>query len=445
TIDSSAWAFATSRSYSNHIQFPPMFRLRFPLLLLSLSLFAAACDDAASGFLGDECSADSDCNPGLFCEAASQTCHIVEDLRALPDMVDAVDDTTDDAMDAVDTLDGDADGGDECQDGEEGICGEQLGECTPGTRICVDGMWGPCEGGSGPTDEVCDGFDNDCDGMTDEQESGTALQEDCGTNEGECVAGIRSCTEGGTWGPCKAAIGPQPEVCDGKDNNCDGILDNDAQDNETWYADIDQDGFGDPMSPKQACAPGPRGYVQNNTDCDDGNTAINPDATEVCDMADNDCDTFVDEGDAAPVTWYADTDDDGYGDLVNTLVACQAPVGYVADSSDCDDAAVAVNPGATEVCNMIDDNCINGIDEGPAAPPTWYADTDNDGYGDAANTLAACMRPMGYVSNSGDCNDMANAINPGATEVCNLIDDNCINGIDEGVENTWYADTDGDG
>src|SRR5690606_23914506 len=131
------------------------------------------------------------------------------------------------------------------------------------------------------------------------------------------------------------------------------------------------------------------------------------------------------------------------GDATCTILASTRPMGFVADNTDCNDTVNAINPGATEVCNLIDDNCRNGVDEGVKS--TWYADTDNDGYGDATSTTLACTAPPGFVGDSTDCNDSVNAINPGATEVCNLVDDNCRNGIDEGVRSIWYADTDNDG
>src|SRR5438132_5704829 len=100
--------------------------------------------------------------------------------------------------------------------------------------------------------------------------------------------------------------------------------------------------------------------------------------------------------------------------------------------AECYDASSSDHPGATEVCNGIDDNCNGQIDEGVKL--TFYADADGDGYGNANVTTLACSAPSGYVSNSTDCNDANAAVHPGATEVCNGIDDNCNGQIDEGVK-----------
>ena len=117
----------------------------------------------------------------------------------------------------------------------------------------------------------------------------------------------------------------------------------------------------------------------------------------------------------------------------------------VSDDTDCDDTDAGVNPGATEVCNGIDDDCDGLVDES-GGNATWYADTDGDGYGDANSTTVACTAPPGYVSDDTDCDDTDAGVNPGATEVCNGIDDDCDGLVDESGGNaTWYADTDGDG
>lgn len=134
-----------------------------------------------------------------------------------------------------------------------------------------------------------------------------------------------------------------------------------------------------------------------------------------------------------PTLWYADADGDTYGDAGVSSLACDAPVGYVADATDCNDGNSAVNPGATEVCNAIDDDCEGGIDEGLVFS-TWYADGDGDTYGDAGTSVSTCDgAPGGYVADATDCNDESAAVNPGATEICNTIDDNCDGNTDEGL------------
>lgn len=97
--------------------------------------------------------------------------------------------------------------------------------------------------------------------------------------------------------------------------------------------------------------------------------------------------------------------------------------------TDCNDNDAAVNPGATEICNGIDDNCDGLADEG--LQQIFYADGDNDGFGDANVSLVDCAAPSGYVYNNNDCNDANPAIRPGAADLCNAMDDNCDGIVDE--------------
>lgn len=133
-----------------------------------------------------------------------------------------------------------------------------------------------------------------------------------------------------------------------------------------------------------------------------------------------------------PSTWYADADGDGYGNVSSTLSYCTQPFGYVANSTDCDDALAAVNPGASEVCNNIDDNCSGAADEGLIFS-NYYADLDGDGFG-AGTATNACVSPgAGFVASNTDCDDALAAVNPNATELCtNAIDDDCDTVINEG-------------
>ncbi len=129
-------------------------------------------------------------------------------------------------------------------------------------------------------------------------------------------------------------------------------------------------------------------------------------------------------------TFYADADHDGYGNPANSVQACSAPAGYVANNADCNDTDPNTHPGATEVCDGKDNNCDGQIDEGVTS--TFYADADHDGYGNPNSSIKACTPPAGYVSNNGDCNDNDPAISPAAVEVCgNKIDDNCNGLADE--------------
>ena len=91
-------------------------------------------------------------------------------------------------------------------------------------------------------------------------------------------------------------------------------------------------------------------------DCDDTDPAVNPDADEICDEKDNDCDTFIDLDPVAPLL-YADIDLDGFGDPATGVGSCFPLAGHVEDSSDCNDSDATVSPAAEESCNDRDDDC----------------------------------------------------------------------------------------
>ena len=308
-------------------------------------------------------------------------------------------------------------------------------------------------------EEVCDGDDNDCSGTVDGSDASDAVLyyiDSDGDGYGDADTTTLDCDVPSGYADndedCNDGDGAQfpgaDELCNGEDDDCDATVDEDAIDILQWYADSDTDGYGDPDTTDRACE-APSGYVADDSDCDDTDPDINPSAEEVCDGADNDCDRQADEGSAVDaLTWYRDSDTDGYGDPDATDRACSQPSGFVSDDTDCDDGDGAQYPGADEYCNAEDDDCNGTVDEDAADASSWYADTDGDGYGDASTIELDCDILSGYVDNDEDCNDGDGAQYPGADEYCNEEDDDCDGIIDEDAAvdvAVWYADGDGDG
>lgn len=130
--------------------------------------------------------------------------------------------------------------------------------------------------------------------------------------------------------------------------------------------------------------------------------------------------------------FYADTDGDGFGDVLADTIACDIPVGFVIDSTDCNDADNMMFPTAIDICNGVDDNCNGTIDE-DAVFIAYYIDADGDGFGNPDTVEMFCFIPSGYVTDNTDCDDTNENIYPGAPEILNAIDDNCDGVIDEGV------------
>ncbi len=320
-------------------------------------------------------------------------------------------------------------------------------------------------------DEVCDGIDNDCDGQLDGDDPGLTPPDWFGDSDGDgwglATDVVGSCTQPigyvATSGDCDdtdASSNPAaPEVCDGgADNDCDGLID-DADPSVTstvvWYADADNDGFGDANQVTSQCDP-PVNHVANDQDCDDGVLAVNPGALETCDGLDNDCDGLVDDADTSLAdagVWYADTDGDNFGSFDVWVRTCARPAGHLPQSGDCDDAAAGVHPGAPELCDGIDNDCDEAIDDADsgAQGTDWFEDADFDGHGRPGAALAACTNPgAGWSATDDDCDDSEASTHPGADETCNSADDDCDGFVDDQDPsvtdaNTYWIDVDGDG
>jgi len=309
--------------------------------------------------------------------------------------------------------------------------------------------------------EACDGVDNDCDGDVDEDEDseGSTWYADAdGDGYGDADQSHVSCNVPSGYvaddtdcNDSDAAIYPgASDNCDGVDQDCDGAVDEDAV-RYPWFADLDGDGYGDPWGLQWDCV-APSGYVADSTDCDDQDAAIKPGASEVCDEVDNDCDGAIDGSDSDVLdatTWYRDGDGDGYGDASTDRVACQQPTSYVEDATDCHDADASIHPGADEYCGGVDHDCDGAVDESDSVDAsTWYPDGDGDGYGTVTASTNACTQPSGYVRGAGDCDDASALIHPAASESCDGLDNDCDGVTDEDSAtdaSTWYGDADGDG
>ncbi|GEM_PF-2553541 len=248
-------------------------------------------------------------------------------------------------------------------------------------------------------EEKCNGIDDDCDGLVDEENAAGCVlyyldvdQDSYGSVE-KCLcgpSGAYTARRGGDCDDSDTTVSPLAiEVCDGKDNNCDGKID----DGENlygcvkFYIDEDNDKYGIGMG-KCLCIPFDVYRANESGDCDDTDDDINPGANEKCDGKDNDCDGEIDEENAVGCKYYyKDQDGDGYG--INKKKCLCKPTGeYRAENDgDCDDLNKTINPRQNEICNGIDDDCDGLVDEGM-----------NDGY-EPNNNLASAKLLSGL---SGD-------------------------------------------
>ncbi len=286
--------------------------------------------------------------------------------------------------------------------------------------------------------EVCDGADNDCDGVVD----GAAAAVSCTTN---CGAGTQACV-GGVLQPCDAT--PQNactdfsdcseyltcEPCPGPpaDDQCDGVDDDCDGATDDEAAGTLLDGT-EVIGPGQACGAG--ACAGGTTECV-GGVLVCPTEdladAETCNDADDDCDGAIDEG-LLQAVWY-DNDDDDYGDPNVTQDVCVAPDGWVANALDCDDTDPGIHPGAAEVCDGKDNDC-NDVADQVTEPCDLGCESGSRLC--VAGEWGACDAPSPQsCKNYATCQFEEICVTDCPApplETCNGIDDDCDGATDEGL------------
>ncbi|MBI5548794.1 MAG: putative metal-binding motif-containing protein, partial [Deltaproteobacteria bacterium] len=285
--------------------------------------------------------------------------------------------------------------------------------------------------------ETCDNVDQDCDGSVDDMAAracfeganvtpatytGTCPGSTC-QPRGECRAGTQTCSAG-AWSACGGTLvlpahapAQNESTCDSKDNDCDGTTD------EGLVTDADGDTYrrcgtcGAPAAP--------------SCDCNDGNPAIRPGATEICDNVDQDCDGSVDDMAARACFEGANVTSATYtgtcpGSTCQPRGECRAGTQSCSAGawSACGGTLVlpAHDPAQNEsTCDDRDNDCDGTVDDG------LVVDADLDHH----RRCGTCGAPAAPIC---DCNDGSAASHPGATELCDNLDNDCDGLIDEGFD-----------
>jgi hypothetical protein len=287
-------------------------------------------------------------------------------------------------------------------------CGSSVGACTTGTETCVSGAWGTCVNAQGPQPERCNGIDDNCNGQTDETFAGLGSQ--CAVGVGACERdGAIVCNGAGTGTVCDAQAGnPTGESCNGIDDNCNGQIDENIT---------------------QPCGTNTGACVAGTRTCNNGSfgscVGSTGPSTETCDGVDNDCDGQTDEG----------------CDCINgTTRNCYSGPSGTAGVGICRQGSQTCSGGSwgacsgqvtprAEECNNADDDCDGNRDEGL---------TRTCGISTGACSLGT------ETCNNGSWGSCTGGTSP-TTEVCDGVDNDCDGSTDEGLRQTYYFDSDRDG
>ncbi len=387
---------------------------------------------------GDEtCATNADCDDGVFCNGEEICDPTVGSADGCAPAVNPAclasqtcDETTDECLSDCD-VEADAD-----SDGVDSV--------TCGGLDCDDSDSNRYPGNT----EICDreNHDEDCDpttfGIRDLDGDGEPDAACCNVDDDESLVCGSDCDDS------RASVSPVvSESCDGRDNDCDGMVDEEVL--TTYTIDADDDGFGsnaDDAATMVACER-PDGYREDATDCDDEASAVNPGNAEVCDEVgvDENCSGTVNEDCACSVPESRGCDVSGaMGLCASGVQICDGATGTFGSCS--------IEP-QPEVCNGADEDCDGMIDDGVTV--ACYQDMDRDGFApDGAMREDICPAPDGSCpgartslapSVNSDCNDGLPNVNPTGSEVCNGLDDDCNGATDEDLTVECYPDGDGDG
>jgi hypothetical protein len=296
-----------------------------------------------------------------------------------------------------------------CQTGQLGICGEGRMQCVDDAPACVQTQQ--------PSSEICDLKDNDCNGLVDDGLVQTCYDGNAADlDRGICHGGTSTCSLG-QWTSCQGQTLPTLEICNSVDDNCNGDTDDGLSDQPCYTGPVGSNDVGICRGGIQTCVGGEWGTCTGET---------RP-ITETCDNAqDDNCDGAADEGCGC----ITGAEQPCYSGPIGTAGVGNCSIG----SQQCEAGTWGLCTGdvvpAGETCNGQDDNCDGDVDENGVCNACTGPQTRSCYDGDAATEGVGFCRAGSQACQNGGWGSCAGQVLP-ATEICNGVDDNCDDSVDE--------------